>query len=135
MAFDRIWGDRATKIAVLDTSAILMLFEFSIDLEDELSRLIGSYKVIIPKPIVDELIFLSKKGKGKKQNFAKASLKLIEKYDVIDVNGERGDDSVLALAKKFNCFLVTNDRELKKRAKREGLHTIFLRKKGKLDLD
>jgi len=135
MAPNRIWGNRVKKIVVLDTSAILMLFEFSIDLENELTRLIGNYKIVVPKPIVDELNFLSEKRKGKKQNFAKAALNLIEKYDVLEVDGEKGDDSVLALASKLDCFLITNDRELRRRAKNQGLHTIFLRNKSILTID
>jgi len=112
-----------------------MLFEFSIDFEDELTRLLGNYKIIVPKPIIDELKLISEKNSGRKKFFSKAGLKLIEKYDVVEANGEKGDDSVLFLAKKSNGIVVTNDRELRKRIKDAGLHTIFLRNKSKLVLE
>ena len=83
MASNRLWKDRAQKIVVLDSSAIMMLFEFSIDLEDELIRLLGRCKIIVPKPIIDELTYLSENGKGKKKTNAKASLKLIEKIALL----------------------------------------------------
>ena len=80
MASNRIWGDRGEKIVILDSSAIMMLFEFPVNLEDQLTELIGKHLVIVPKPIVKELMFLSQKGKGKQKTKAKAALKIIEKY-------------------------------------------------------
>ena len=134
MASDRIRGYRNEKIVILDSSIILMLFEFSIDLEDELTRLLGKYHVIIPKPILEELELLSEHGRGKKKTNAKASLKLIEKYESMDAEGT-GDDSVLFLAKKLNGIVLTNDRELRNKAKELSLHTIFLRGKSLLQMD
>ncbi len=135
MASYRIRRNKAGKIVVLDSSAILMPFEFSIDLENELTRLLGKYKMVIPSPIIEELKFLSENGKGRKKTFAKASFEIIEKYAIAEAGNTRGDDSVLFLAKELNGIVVTNDRELRKRAKEVGLHTIFLRNKSKLVLD
>ena len=73
MASDRLRGDKKEKTVILDSSAVMMLFEFSIDLEDELTRLLGGYHVILPRPIVDELRFLSEHRKGKKRQNAKAA--------------------------------------------------------------
>jgi len=135
MASDRIRRDRDNKVVVLDSSTILMIFEFSIDLEDELRRLVGKYRIIIPKSIFKELELLSNKLDGKKKINAKASLKFIEKYDVEDSNDLDGDSSVLFLAKKHDGIVATNDRELRKRAKDKKLNVIYLRGKGKLVLD
>ena len=134
MASDRLWRDREGRIVILDSSSILMLFEFSIDLEDELTRLIGKFRVLIPRPIFDELIYLSKHGKGKKKYNSKLALDLIKKYDISEAEG-KGDDSVLYLAKVHNGVVVTNDKDLRKRAKDIHLQTIYLREKSKLVLD
>jgi rRNA-processing protein FCF1 len=112
----------------------MMLFEFSIDFEGELTRLLGKYHVVIPIPIIRELEFLSKHGKGKKSFFAKSSLKLIDKYDVEEADG-KGDDAVLCLAKKLNGIVVTNDRELKNRLKVASLQVVYLRGKKQLSMD
>jgi rRNA-processing protein FCF1 len=135
MASDRLWGDKIYKTVILDSSAVLMLFEFSIDLEKELTRLLGSYHIVIPTPIVRELEFLSENGKGEKKTKAKASLKLIKKYDAINVDETGGDDSILDLAKKINGIVVTNDMELRKRLKKLSLSVIFLRSKKKLVME
>ncbi len=135
MASDRLWGDKIHKTVILDSSAVLMLFEFSIDLEKELTRLLGNYHIVIPTPIVRELEFLSENGRGKKKAKAKASLKLIKKYDAINVDEKKGDDSILELAKKINGIVVTNDRELRIRLKKISLSVIFLRAKKKLVME
>jgi rRNA-processing protein FCF1 len=134
MASDRLWPDNNEKRVILDSSAILMLFEYSINLEDELTQLLGKFKIILPSPIVDELKILSESGDGKKRQKAKAALRLIKRYDIVDVEGS-GDDSIIILANKINGIVVTNDRELRKRIKDLSLGVIFLRGKKKLALE
>ena len=135
MASDRTWRNRNGKIVILDSSAVMMLFEFSIDLEDELTRLLGTHNIIVPKPILHELTFLSKKGDGTRNVKARAALKLVEKYDVIDVKEKTGDDAVFSLAKQTDGIVVTNDRELRRRLKDHSLSVIFLRAKKQLMIE
>ena len=134
MASDRIWRNPKERRVILDSSSIMMLFEYSIDLEDEITRLLGKVEIIVPKPIVEELIFLSENGKGRKKRLAKPALELIKDYKVIESTG-KGDDSVFNLAKKINAVVVTNDKELRNRLKEENLRSIFLRGKKRLVLD
>ena len=129
MASDRIWGNSTSKIVVFDSSAILMLFEYSIDLEKELSRILGRYEIVVPSRIIEELKVLCKKGKGKKKKLAKPALKLVENYKIIYDNSEKADDAVLKTAKKLNGVVFSNDKELKARAKKEKIKTIFMRNK------
>ena len=133
MASDWLRQDRDT-IILLDSNAVMMLFEFSVDLEGELTRLFGKFKIIIPKPIINELKFLSEHGKGRKKHIAKPALKLIEKYDIIDACG-KGDQVVLDLAKKLNCIVLTNDKKLRSKLKKLSLHDVYLRGKSKLVLE
>jgi len=135
MASDRICRDTNKKTVILDTNAIMMLFEFQINLEDELTRLVGKYEIIIPLPVYNELDFLSKHGKGKKQINAKASLKLIDKYKVVYIEEKNADDSVILVAKKTKGIVVTNDKELKIRLKKDQIPIIFLRSKQKLVME
>ena len=135
MASDRLRQYRNKKIVILDSSAIIMLFEFSIDLEDEITRLVGKHHTIVPKPVFNELEFLSEHGTGKKKIFAKASLKLIERYDIVDVSSKNADDGVFLLAEQTNGVAVTNDKDLKKRLKEISLPVIFLRSKKRLVME
>ena len=136
MASDRLWGNRDNKIVILDSSALMMLFEFSIDLEKELTRILGNYHIVVPQGIINELEFLIKNGSGKRQRIAKPALKLAKNYDVVKNNeDEMGDDSILTLARKTGGMVLTNDKELKKKLKEIPVHVIFLRSKKKLDIE
>ena len=136
MASDRLRRDREGKAVILDSSAIFMFFEFSIGFETELTRLLGKYHIIIPRPIFNEIKLLAEKGKGKKKRIAKPALQLIDGFEIVDSDDvTSGDDSVLYLAKKFSGVVMTNDRELRNRVKAASLHTIFLRSKKHLVLD
>jgi len=135
MASDRIWGDKSKRSIILDTSAILSLFEFSIDFNSELLRLVGKYEIFVPSQVVEELELLSKKGKGKKSVNSKSALKLIDKYETVDTNEKNADKSVLSLAEKLNGIIFTNDKELRKKANKKNIRTIFLRQKKYLNID
>ncbi len=133
MASDWLRQNRDT-IIVLDSNAVMMLFEFSVDLEGELTRLFGKFKIFIPKPVINELKFLSEHGKGRKKHIAKPALKLIEKYEVVDAYG-KGDRAILNLAKELNCIVLTNDKKLRSKLKKLSLHAVYLRGKSKLVLE
>jgi rRNA-processing protein FCF1 len=120
-------------VVLLDSNAVMMLFEFSIDLEDELTRLFGKFKIMIPKTVINELTYLSEHDKGRKKLIAKPALKLIEKYDVVDSEGY-GDQAIFNIAKKLNCVVLTNDKKLREKLKKFSLRTVYLRGKGKLVL-
>jgi len=133
MAFDRVWGDKIHKTVILDSSAILMFFEFSVDWEKELDRLLGGYHLVVPTAVVHELQILSTRGAGQKK--AVAALKLIGKYDTIDQEADTVDEALMEIAEKTQGIVVTNDTELRKRLKNRRFSVIFLRGKKKLVLD
>jgi rRNA-processing protein FCF1 len=133
MAFDRIWGDKIDKTVILDSSAILMFFEFSVDWKKELDRLLDGYHLVVPTAVIQELRILAVRNSGKKK--AAAALKLIEQYDTIDQEADTVDEMLIKLAEKTHGFVVTNDTELRKQLKNRGFPVIFLRGKKKLVLD
>jgi len=134
MASDRLRGSRARTKVVLDSSAAMMPFEFMIDLESELSRILGSFHVFVPSSVYNELVFLKENGKGRKKRLAKPALDLIKDYDIVKTEAG-ADDAVLDLAIKLKGIVFTNDKELRKRAKKKFLKTIYLRGKHSLVID
>jgi rRNA-processing protein FCF1 len=137
MASNRLRGNRDYQIVLLDTNAIFMLFEFSINLENEILNLIGKSNIMIPKPIFDEIELIANIGKDNKKKIAKSSLKLIKnKYKIIDLNiNKKGDDALIDYAKELSSIVVTNDNELKKRLRHQSIPVIYLRGKQRLYLD
>jgi rRNA-processing protein FCF1 len=133
MAFDWVWGDKIHKTVILDSSAILTFFEFSIDWEKELGRLLGGYHLVVPTAVVQELQILASRNSGKKK--AAAALRLIAKYDTITQEADTADEALMKIAEKTQGIVVTNDLELRDRLKNRGFPVIFLRGKKKLVLD
>jgi len=133
MALDRVRGDKIHKTVILDSSAILMFFEFSVDWKKDLDRLLDGYHVVVPTTGVHELEILSMHSTGKKK--VAAALKLIAKYDTIDEKADTVDESLIKIAEKTHGIVVTNDTELRKRLKNRGFPVIFLRGKKRLFLE
>jgi len=132
MASNRIWS---FKTVILDSSAVLMIFEFSVDLEAELTRLLGRHKVVIPKSVFDELRFLSQQQDGRRRQKAKAAMQFIKKFEIANTKIENADDAIFNLAKETDWIVVTNDKELRKRLRNLLLPVIFLRGKKTLTLE
>jgi rRNA-processing protein FCF1 len=133
MAFDRVRGDKIHKTVILDSSAILMFFEFSIDWEKELVLLVGAHHLVVPSAVVTELQVLTKQPAKRKK--ATAALRLITDYEIYDSVFSSADEALLDTAEKTHGIVVTNDTELRKRLKKRGFPVIFLRGKKKLVLD
>jgi uncharacterized protein len=133
MASDRVWGDKIRKTVILDSSAILMFFEFSMDWENELKSLVGAYHLVVPTAVVKELQVLASRDAGQKK--AAAALKLIEKYETVEDDSSYADEALIKIAQKTKGIVVTNDTALRHRLKKKGNSVIFLRGKKKLVLD
>ena len=111
------------------------MFEYTIDLEMELTRLVGSYQIIIPCSVKNELKILAKKGKSKRAQNSQAALKLIQKYQVLPDEDRPVDDNIILLALELHAYVVTNDKELRNRLRGKYIGVIFLRGKQKLEID
>ncbi|NPA74791.1 MAG: twitching motility protein PilT [Euryarchaeota archaeon] len=108
-------------IVVLDTNALMMPFEFGINLDMELERLVGAPRCVVPSCVVGELRKLARNNR-----YAKAALALSKKYDVIEVvlPGDRG---VKEAAKRTGGYVVTNDRKFAESLMAEGIKVITLK--------
>jgi len=136
MALDRIRRNSTGRIVILDTSAIFMVFEYSVDLEQELTRLLGSFDIIVPAAVVEEIQKLFEYGSGKKKQLAKMSLQFIKRYTSKEIgHGDMVDDLVISAAKELQGIVVTNDKELRKRLKSQRIRQIFLRQKQYLMME
>ena len=133
MASDRIRGNPKGRIVLLDTSAIFMVFEHSIRLNDELDRLLGLYSIKILEDIKKEIESLLNHGTGKQKQLAKIAVKFINQYEIIpNVSQDTVDDTLFFAAKKLSAVVVTNDVALKKKLIEHGVQTICLRGKNRL---
>ena len=115
------------QTVVLDTNALLMPFEIRINLDLALRDLLGEARIVVPGPLVGELKHLD-------HRFAKAAIALARKYEIIPTE-YTGDDSVVELAFKTGGYVLTNDKELRRRLRKENVPISFLRSGTHLAID
>ena len=128
MEADRSGKDKV-KAAVLDTNVLIYIFTQKADVLDQLREL-GFRKFLIPERVYEELRNLCISLTGKERKAAKLALKLIEsckECEVVESEAVGTDSALLQVAKKYNATLITNDKNLRRRANEEGIETGYLR--------
>jgi uncharacterized protein len=112
---------------VLDTNALLMPFEFKINIDLELKALLGDFEGYVPGPCIGEL-------QRSKSKHAYPAILLAGKYKRYETPTQ-GDAGVLEAAKALGAMVLTNDYVLRRKMRKEGVHGIFLRSKNRLYID
>jgi len=112
---------------VLDTNMLMAIGELKIDIIDGLEEKLGKAEFFVPEEVTDELKKLKEKGRTKKNN-AEIAEKIIEKYcSVLKSKKKNADERIEELAGEY--IIATNDKELRKRIKKKGFKTAFIRQK------
>jgi len=112
---------------VLDTNALLMPFEFKMNLDLELANLFGEFEAYVPGPVIGEL-------KRSDSKYAQVALKLAGKYKRYETSTQ-GDAGVLEVAKALDAMVVTNDYILRRKMRQEGIRAVFLRSRKRLVIE
>ena len=107
----------------------MMPFQFRVNLEAELRRLLGEVDMAVPTPVLEELRMLATHDRD-----AQAAARLAGKYRAIEGHGS-ADDALLELAGPLHAVVVTNDQPLLDRLKREGIPRAYLRSRSHLILE
>ena len=116
----------SVQAVLLDTNALLLPFQFRLNLEAELRRLIGDHELYVPSPVLDEL-----RGLSKTTQEAKAALRLASRFRLLDAEGE-ADDVIVEAAARMRAVVVTNDAGLLRRLKEARVPRVFLRSRSHL---
>ena len=114
------------QAVVLDANALLLPFQFRVNLEAELRRLLGDHEIFIPSPVMDEL-----RGLAKSVREARGGLRLAARFRVVEAPGN-ADDAVLDAASRLKAVVVSNDAALLRRLKEARIPRIFLRSRTHL---
>jgi len=112
---------------VLDTNALLMPFEFRMNLDLELANLFGEFEAYVPGPVIGEL-------KRSDSKHAKAALMLAGKYIRYETSTQ-GAAGVLEVAKALDAMVVTNDFILRRKMRAAGVRAVFLRSRKRLVIE
>ena len=117
---------------LLDSNFLISCILFKIRIENIHELVDFKHKIVIPENVLEELRNLNIKGEERISR--DLALKIVERYEVIKLEGEV-DSSILDFAEKNRCVVCTNDRELKKKLKKIGVPVIFIRGKSHLQKD
>lgn len=116
---------------IIDTNGLMLPGKFGVDIFEELKRL-GFNEFFVPEAVVFEIEKLIKREKGSDRIATKVARAMLERCKRIPALGH-ADDVVLRLAKEMNAAVLTNDIKLKRRLAENGVQTLSLRQKNKLD--
>ena len=123
---------------ILDANFFFIPVQFRLDIFEELANLLNKrFEAVLLSSTKIELEGLAKSN-PKVGNQALLALKFAEKCKFVTVDkmpDETYDDVVIRVASDWNCPVATNDKEMKKRLRKNGVATIFLRQKRRLALD
>lgn len=120
---------------IADTSFLMIPGMFGVDIFSELDRLLERlYILVVPKPVLLELVEISKRGKPKERAAAKVALKLVKHCSVVEETGE-ADEAILRMAAKKTSLVGTTDSVLRRNLRKIRTPVIFIRKKSHLALD
>lgn len=109
------------QTVVLDTNALLMPFEIGINIDSEIRNILGDARIVVPGPLIGELKRLTDSNR-----FAKPALALARSKEIVQCDGH-GDDAVVEVAQKLNGYILTNDKELRRRARSLRIPLLYLR--------
>lgn len=117
---------------IIDTNGFMIPVQFGVDIFEELKRL-GFNEFFVPEAVVFEIEKLIRRERGSNRTAAKVARSMMDRCEhITDATGP-ADDVILRLAKEMGAAVLTNDIGLKRRLVEEGIQTISLRQKNKLD--
>lgn len=121
--------------AVIDTNTLLYIYLNKVDAFDLLEKR-GFRRFLIPQMVLNELKNLHNHLSGEEKIAAGFALNLVDdKCEVVDIKAENADDSLISLARQYDCTLVSSDKELIKKAKLKSVQTAYLREKKKIEFN
>jgi rRNA-processing protein FCF1 len=132
-ADEEVAGERSV---IVDANALMMQFQYHVDLEQELERVMpGQFEVLVPDSVVDELENLTKDSSGKEAEEARLAIELAETFDIVEVDAS-GDDAIIQLATSTeDSVVVTNDKLLRAQLRAQGVPNVHMRSKAFLAVE
>jgi|GEM_PF-464628 len=120
------------KLVLLDTNFLMIPYKFGIDIFGEIEKLVEEkYEAVTLSTVVDELKRIKR---GEDKIAARVALKLIEDNDVrvIESSGVV-DSAIIDFAENNDAIICTNDAKLRRYLQKNGVKTIYMRQKSRLE--
>lgn len=133
--FESTTGKSAPKVVILDSNALMMQFQFHVDIEREVRRILNiNFDVVVPGVVVHELERLAKQGQQKEAAEARMALELAKTFRIEPTEND-GDTAIFRLAERLNAIVVTNDKRLRAMLRAKAIPNIYMRSRAFLTLE
>lgn len=125
---------------IFDTNFLMYSLDFKGDIfqaiEDTVNQRIEK---ILLSPVLAEIQRLTVCGSNKIKYRAQKTLELVQdkrlKFQIIDIQCQAStevDQVIATYARKNQCYIATNDKELRKTLKKAGIPMIFIRQRSRI---
>jgi len=124
---------------ILDSNFFFVPSQFNLDIFEELANLLNQqFEPILLSSTQDELQGLAESSSPQTRKQALLALRLAEKCSFVSVekdSRETYDDVIVRVSPELRSIVGTNDRELRKKLRQNGVAVIFLRQKQRLAIE
>ena len=125
---------------IMDTNFLTVPAQFGVDVFSEAERVLErSLDFILLDSVVEEINSKLERASRTEARMFKIALDLVERCTIVPVDEAAKstpvDDQLLVYTKSVEGILATNDRELRERAKSQGVPVLLLRGKKHLELE
>ena len=132
-------GANCGAAVILDSNFLFIPLRFGVDIFGELRRLFGRpVRCIVTTPIISELQLLRLDAKPSFKKEIDFALGLADRCEVKEESRrleERVDDLILRVALETGYSVATNDVDLRRRLRAEGVPVVYLRQRNHLEID
>lgn len=121
---------KETVPVLLDTNILLYSVSEPFEIKSQIEK-IGFKKIVITEGVKRELERIATIGRTKEKKFAKLSLEIAKRFEVLPDPPIEGtvDDQLLYLSKNHGYVVATSDALLRRRLRKEGLPVIYIKNK------
>ena len=132
--------NKVVILVVVDTNFLTVPSQFSVDIFSEAETILEQrVDFVILDSVLEEINKLTETAKGSDKRAFRVALELAEncrKVEVQDLLSEMTvDDQLIEYTAQAGGVLATNDKELRTRARAQGLPVLLLRGKKRLALE
>lgn len=118
---------------LVDTNGLMVPAQHGIDVFEEM-RALGYDEFVVPSAVMDEMEKLKTKLRGSDRAALAVALALAQRCAQVEAPGN-ADEVLETLAKEMSAAVFTNDAALRKRLRKEGVKTIFMRSRHRLAIE
>ncbi|MCS7140175.1 MAG: hypothetical protein N3F04_03365 [Candidatus Nezhaarchaeota archaeon] len=122
---------------LFDTNLLISMLERPVDVVSRVEELLEvKVEPVILRVQLQEIEKMARTKRLKISQTARALLSLISnKFIIIESPDNKVDEAIVEVSKRESLIVATNDRELRRKLRRSGVTTIYMKSNGKFEVE